>query len=63
MVALDILQAHNIPCACYSHMSARIGDAQDGFDSGLVSAMNELAHQKGVELKMAVKVAAKLHWG
>ena len=61
-VALEILQAHNIPCACYSHLSARIGDAQDGYDNGVVSAMNELAQLKGVELNMPVKVAMQIDW-
>jgi hypothetical protein len=61
-VALEILQAHNIPCSCYSHLSARIGDAQDGYDNGVVSAMNELAQLKGVELNMPVKVAMQIDW-
>ena len=61
-VALEILQAHNIPCACYSHLSARIGDAQDGYDNGVVSAMNELAQLKGIELNMPVKVAMQIDW-
>ena len=61
-VALEILQAHNIPCACYSHLSARIGDAQDGHDNGIVCAMNELAQQKGFELNMPVKVALQIDW-
>ena len=61
-VALEILQAHNVPCACYSHLSARIGDAQDGYDNGVVSAMNELAQLKGVELNMPVKVALQIDW-
>ena len=54
-VALDILQAHGVPCACYSHMSARIGDAQDGYDHGVVSGVNQLARLKGIELNMMVK--------
>ena len=57
MVALDILQAHNIPCACYSHMSARIGDAQDGYDSGLVSAVNPLAQAFEIDIGMPLKLA------
>jgi hypothetical protein len=54
-VALDILQAHGVPCVCYSHMSARIGDAQDGYDHGIVSGVNQLARLKGIELNMTVK--------
>ena len=59
-VALKMLQAHNIPCACYSHMSARIGEAQDGYDNGLVSGLNELAKALGIELNMPVDEAVKL---
>ena len=59
MVALDILQAHNIPCACYSHMSARIGDAQDGYDNGLVSGLNALAQNLGIEINKPVKLSVK----
>lgn len=56
-VALDILQAHGVPCACYSHLSARIGDAQDAYDNGIVSGVNELAKAKGIELNMKVTKA------
>ena len=58
-VALDILQAHGIPCACYSHLSARIGDAQDGYDHGIVSGVNQLAREKGIEVNMTLKEAVK----
>lgn len=59
-VALVILQAHGVPCVCYSHMSARIGDAQDGYEKGIVSGLNQLARDKGIELKMTVKESVKL---
>lgn len=59
-VALVILQAHGVPCVCYSHMSARIGDAQDGYEQGIVSGLNQLARDKGIELNMAVKESVKL---
>lgn len=59
-VALKMLQAHGVPCACYSHLSARIGDAQDGYDNGLISGFNALAQDRGVELNMAVNEAVKL---
>ena len=58
-VALDILQAHGVPCVCYSHMSARIGDAQDGYDQGVVSGVNQLARDKGIELNMTVKESVR----
>jgi hypothetical protein len=59
-VALVILQAHGVPCVCYSHMSARIGDAQDGYEQGIVSGLNQLSRYKGIELNMAVKESVKL---
>jgi len=55
-----MLQAHNIPCACYSHMSAKIGDAQDGYENGVVSGVNSLAQALGIELNMPVKLAVRL---
>jgi hypothetical protein len=58
-VALEILQAHGIPCACYSHLSARIGDAQDGYIHGVVSGVNQLAKEKGIEVNMTLKEAVK----
>lgn len=59
-VALDILQAHGVPCVCYSHLSARIGDAQDGYDNGRVSGLNALALSKGIEMDMPVNQAVKV---
>jgi hypothetical protein len=59
-VALDILQAHGVPCVCYSHISARIGDAQDGYDHGIVSGVNQLAKSLGIDLSLPVKLAASL---
>ena len=41
-------------------MSARIGEAQDGYDNGLVSGLNELAKALGIELNMPVDEAVKL---
>jgi hypothetical protein len=58
-VALNILQDHGVPCVCYSHMSARIGDAQDGYDQGVVSGVNQLARDKGIELNMTVKESVR----
>jgi hypothetical protein len=47
-------------CVCYSHLSARIGDAQDGYDQGRVSGINALAQSQGIELNMTVQQALKL---
>ena len=53
-VGLGMLQAIGVPAACYSHMSARIGDAQDGLDSGILTDMNDLAKQLGIKKDMQV---------
>ena len=53
-VGLDILQAIGVPAACYSHMSARIGDAQDGLDHGVLTDLNGLAKQSGIKIDMHV---------
>ena len=59
-LALEMLQAHNVPCACYSHLSARIGDAQDGYDNGVVSGANSLAKAMGLNIGMHINEAVKL---
>ena len=53
-IGLGMLQAIGVPAACYSHMSARIGDAQDGLDNGILTDMNDLAKQIGVKKDMQV---------
>ena len=59
-VALNMLQVHGVPCVCYSHMTARIGDAKDGLDNGIVSGVNALAKDQGFELNMSVNEVVKL---
>jgi hypothetical protein len=51
-VGLDMLQAIGVPAACYSHMSARIGDAQDGLDHGILTDANDLAKQAGIKINL-----------
>ena len=53
-VGLGMMQAIGVPAACYSHMSARIGDAQDGLENGILTDMNDLAKQIGVKKDMQV---------
>lgn len=53
-IGLGMLQAIGVPAACYSHMSARIGDAQDGLDNGILTDMNDLAKQIGIKKDMQV---------
>ena len=58
-VGLGMLQAIVVPAACYSHMSARIGDAQDGLDNGILTDMNDLAKQIGIKKDMQVSEATR----
>ena len=48
IVALDMLGSVGLACATYSHESARIGDAQDGYDHGVLTHANAQAMALGV---------------
>jgi hypothetical protein len=58
-VGLEMLQAIGVAAACYSHMSARIGDAQDGLDNGVLTDLNDLAKQAGIKTEMEVSQAIR----
>ena len=58
-VGLDMLQAIGVAAACYSHMSARIGDAQDGLDKGVLTDLNDLAKQAEIKTEMEVSQAIR----
>lgn len=47
IAALDLLQADGIPALTVAHDSARIGEAQDAWDHGVVSHLNEAAAALG----------------
>jgi len=44
--------------ACYDINTAAMGDAFDAWDRGLISAVNELAHARGVRVGQSVREAA-----
>ena len=48
VVALRLLQDGGVAAGTVSHMSARIGDAQDSWDHGVVSRVNEAAVALGI---------------
>ena len=48
IAALAMLQASGVAAGTVSHTSARIGDAQDMWDHGVVSHVNEKARALGV---------------
>jgi acyl dehydratase len=49
IAALAMLQARGVAAAAVSHASARIGDALDAWEHGIVSHRNEAARTLGVE--------------
>lgn len=60
IAALDVLDALGIPAAAYSHLSARIGDAQDAWEHGTVVHTNAAARRCGIRAGMAVSTATRL---
>jgi hypothetical protein len=57
IVALDMLGAVGLACVTYSHQSARIGDAQDGYENGVVTHVNAQAQVLGIKPGETVR-----HW-
>jgi hypothetical protein len=47
IVALGMLEERGVPAAAVSHQSARIGDAQDMWDNGVISHVNRPARDRG----------------
>lgn len=61
IVGLAMLEQVGVIAAAYSHDSARIGDAADGLDSGLVCRVNESAIRAGLRAGQRVSdVVARL---
>ena len=58
IAALDMLQDKGVAAAMISHLSGRIGDAQDMWDHGEISAINALAAAMGVAI--GEKASARL---
>ncbi len=56
---LPVFDQAGIPAAAIDCMSAMIGNAQDAWENGLISAVNESAARRGVIQRMAVQEAAK----
>ena len=60
IVALGLLERIGVPCATYSHDSARIGDARDGYDCGVLTHLNDRARAAGLAVGMTVRAAVAL---
>lgn len=52
--AVALLADAGIACATVGHETARIGDSDDSFRAGVISAANRLAEQRGVSVGTAV---------
>ncbi|TLU71351.1 hypothetical protein [Lichenicoccus roseus] len=49
IASLAMLEARGVPCATVGHDTARIGDAADMWESGIVSRVNQPAARLGLE--------------
>ena len=59
IAALAMLQAHGVASGTVSHTSARIGDAQDMWDCGVVSHVNQAARVLGLAPGHTLKEALR----
>lgn len=57
IAAIAMLQARGTPAGTVAHTSGRIGDAQDMWDHGVISHVNEAARSIGVLPGASVKAA------
>ena len=53
-VALRVIQTEGVLAVTYAHTSARIGEAQDGLNNGVVSALNDLALAQGLQMGLSI---------
>jgi len=59
VVALELLETIGVACAVYSHESARIGEARDGFENGVVTEANRTAQAAGIAARLRVRDAVE----
>ncbi|HEY0878216.1 MAG TPA: hypothetical protein VGE10_07160 [Zeimonas sp.] len=59
VVALELLDAAGVACAVYSHESARIGEARDGWENGVVTQVNAAARAAGIAPGQRVRDAVQ----
>lgn len=59
ITALIMLEEAGIPGGTYSHMTARIGDAKDSWENGVISHVNEVARKMGFSQGDSVKEALR----
>ena len=54
IAGLALLQQHGLAACCVAHTSARIGDAHSTLNDGIISHVNELARQMGIQAGQTV---------
>ena len=59
IAALAMLQARGVAAAAVAHTSARIGDALDAWEHGVISRVNDPAHALGLRSGQSVRDAAE----
>jgi hypothetical protein len=59
IAALAMLQAKHVAAGTVAHTSARIGDAQDMWESGVISHVNEAARKLGLSPGQSLRAALK----
>ena len=57
VVALQMLQSSGVAAGTVSHRSARIGDARDCWENGVISRCNAAARALGIEPGASLRVA------
>lgn len=61
IAALAMLQSRSIPAGTVAHMSARIGDAADMWDNGVISHVNAAAGEQGFAVGESLRTALTRH--
>lgn len=59
IVGLGLLQDIAVACCAYSHESARIGEAKDGLENGILTHCNARARALGLEPGLSVREALR----
>jgi hypothetical protein len=62
IVALDMLESRGTPAVAYGHVSARIGDARDAWENGVVTHVNAHARALGFAPGQALRDAITRGW-
>lgn len=63
IAALSLLQDAGVAAGTVSHHSARIGEAQDTWASGVISYLNPAAREAGFEVSVALQAAIRKVFG